>query len=127
MNSSFQAPAEPERPLEARQLTSARVIFRRLSACLAWLSFLFGVCAFWSLLAGYESSLVLPNTPRNVGPGFSEAATAAIGGALVGWWLAAAGFLAACVGIAIGPRRAFKLLLGGPAIIYFLSPVFFVR
>lgn len=103
-------------------------VMYRFSMCAAWLSFILGIVAFWSMIGGYERSLVLPDVPRpHVGPGFSESATAALGGALIGWWLAAAGVATALIGLATGRRRLFKLLLAIPAGAYVIAPYFLVR
>jgi hypothetical protein len=91
---------------------------------LAWLSFLMGALAFWTLISGYEQSVVLPTTPRpGMGPGFSESATAMFGGALVGWWLSIAGTLFGCLSLAFGERKRFKVLLSLPSAIYFAAPL----
>jgi len=101
---------------------------QRLTIASAWLSFLCGGLAVWSLVGGYRRSFGLPDAPRqNVGPGFSESATAVFGGALVGWWFAAAGILFALVAQFAGPRRLFKLALSVPALLYLLAPFFLVR
>ena len=100
----------------------------KVSIGLAWTSFFLGVMAFWSYVSGYQRSLELPDTPRpNIGPGFSESATAMFGGALIGWWFAAAGALLGCVAIAFGKRRGFKLFLALPALFYFVYPFVMVR
>lgn len=100
----------------------------RLTITTAWLSLLCGVLALWSFVSGYRRSLELPDVPRpHIGPGFGESATAFFGGALVGWWLAAAGVLLMLFAQVAGPRRLFKLGLGVPALLYFLAPFFLVR
>src|SRR5258706_14413270 len=100
----------------------------KLSLGLAWSSFLLGAAAFWSYISGYRVSSELPDVPRHkVGPGFSEAATAMFGGALIGWWLAAGGGLLCCLGLAFGKRRVFKLILSLPALLYFIAPFLLVR
>ena len=100
----------------------------KVSLGLAWSSFLLGAVGFWSYISGYQRSFELPDIPRpNVGPGFSESATAIFGGALIVWWFAAAGVLLGCVGIAFGKRRLFKLLLALPAFVYFIAPFVMVK
>jgi hypothetical protein len=101
---------------------------QRVTTASAWASLLCGLVAVWSLVSGYRRSFGLPDVPRpNVGPGFSESATAVFGGALIGWWFAAAGVLFALVAQIVGPRRLFKLTLSIPALLYFLAPFFLVR
>jgi len=100
----------------------------KVSLGLAWTAFFLGAMAFWSYISGYRRSLELPDFPRpSVGPGFSEAATAMFGGALMGWWFAAAGVLLAGASLTFGKRRRLKLLLALPALLYFIAPFVFVR
>lgn len=98
-----------------------------LTMTAAWLSLLCGVLALWSFASGYRSSLELPDVPRALGPGFSESATAIFGGALVGWWLAAAGVLLLLFAQVAGPSRCLKFGLGTPALLCFLAPLFLMR
>jgi len=106
----------------------AAVTLDKLSLGLAWGSLLLGAAAFASYASGYRTSIGLPDVPRpNVGPGFSEAATAMFGGAFIGWWLAGAGTLLACLALVFGKQRRFKLMLGLPALLYFIAPFLLVR
>jgi len=99
----------------------------RLTITAAWLSLLCGALALWSFASGYRRSLELSDVPRALGPGFGESATAFFGGALVGWWLAAAGVLLLLFAQVAGPSRLLKFGLGTPALLYFLAPFFLVR
>ncbi|OOG36542.1 hypothetical protein B0B52_19700 [Polaromonas sp. A23] len=92
------------------------------------MSFAFGVLAFLSFVGGYKRSLELPDIPRpNVGPGFSESATAMFGGAFVGLWLALGGIALGLLAQLVGPRRAFKFALSVPALAYLAMAVFGAR
>lgn len=95
-----------------------------MSILAAWLSLLLGAAAFSLLLMGYRIGASLPVTPRpGIGLGLSASQDLVFGSAFYGWWIAGLGALFTLAAVLVAGRRAFKLLLGTPALVYFLTPV----
>ena len=96
----------------------------RASIVAAWISLVLGVAACALLLIGYRTSLPLPTIPRpRIGIGLSASQDVLFGAAFYGWWIAALGVLFAFASILVADRRRFKIMLGAPALVYFLAPI----
>jgi hypothetical protein len=95
-----------------------------MSIFATWLSFILGAAAFAILLTGYGLGAALPATPRpGIGLGLSASQDLVFGSAFYGWWIAILGALFTLAALMVEGRRPFKLLLGTPALVYFLTPV----
>jgi len=117
---SKQSPESGEQALIEAETASG---VARLSLAMAWLAFFLGALAFYSLINGYEKSLVLSVRPRHSGPGFSASTAAYFGGALYGWYLGLAGTFLSLLALCNDHRRSFKAFLAIPAAVYFLAPI----
>jgi hypothetical protein len=89
-----------------------------LSTICAWLSAALGVFALYVVLAGYRHSLRLPDVPRpNVGPGFSESLTAAIGALWFGSGISIVALLIVLAALLHSKRRLHTLMFALPALL----------
>jgi len=92
-----------------------------LSGICAWASAALGFFALYVLVAGYRDSFGLSGAPRpNVGPGFSEGFTAAIGALWVGAWISLVGVLVALVALLHSRQRGRTALFALPAVVCLL-------
>jgi len=94
---------------------------RWLANVLSWTGAMIGVLGVVALVVGFRRSLSLPTVPRpNVGPGFSESATAAFGGAIIGGCLSLAAIAFVALALLHSRNRSRTLCFASPVVAFLI-------